>query len=702
MALQSYGDYLIAQGFYQDPETGSWKRYDPSSGDVEHLDAQDTGSPLYQDWAQQRAATIAQAGTQPNLVQLDPFNNQSIQFQDPTTGQWLHNNGNTYDSVKDTEAFQKLAENYGVGQQDFGADAALGLAGNSITSQEYWAQQEQTGGMDKLGDAASMLPVVAAAAATGGLLAGPAAGGLSSLLGTTVTPAVAGGAISGSLYGGLQSGNPDLKGAAIGGLTGALGGAAKDFISPYLASSGIGEYISKLLPAGTPTDGVLELLSAQGVDPNAAGLAQMGVDAGLSGDALQAFIDGGGTAGSTAAGGGGAAGLLGGADSAATQPTVTPDGQVDVRQWASSLGGLNPDGSINWDAINNSLNQQGITGIDGSSYVAPGTSALGTSNTVPVQDWAKLLGTGGALAGAGGIPEGGRDTDVNSTGTTPSNNGGRDPDYSPTSTGLTGISKLLADAGLPADVAKLLGGLAPSLLGAGIGAAAGGSPSTQIQSTDIPEWLKPYYTKTLDAGITNLNNSQNLSAGENSTIANLVASLQQPNAGLNAANQTLTDTAAGKYLNIGTNPQWQDLSTQIGEKYNMFTRPATDQQFSRAGAFGVGNSAWEEFTGQNQADLARGLATGAANIYGNERNLQNQAATNMPTWQTQFLTQLPNAALTAQGYGRNVAQQGLSSMSGILGATRGPQTSSSSSQNSMLNNILGGALTGGALGRLWG
>jgi hypothetical protein len=60
------------------------------------------------------------------------------------------------------------------------------------------------------------------------------------------------------------------------------------------------------------------------------GLIQMGTEAGLSGDALQAFIDSGGTAGSTAAGGGGIATLISGGD--LVTPEIPASGRETVPQ----------------------------------------------------------------------------------------------------------------------------------------------------------------------------------------------------------------------------------------------------------------------------------------------------------------------------------------------------------------------------------
>lgn len=377
MALQSYGDYLLGQGFYQDPDTGSWKREDQSG--LEHLDAQDRESPLYQDWASQQNAALPKGA-----VQTDPFNQQSIQFQDPS-GKWYFNNANTYDPNTPVDLGGRLAV-----ASDYYTDAGTGLSGNSIESQEMWAREHQ---QDSWGESITgNMPVIFASILLGGAL-GPVLG---PAIGTSST--VAGGAIGGAVTGGFSGEEPSLTGAAKGAALGALGGAAKD-----LAGGLIGDTFNSAIPDSTPTGtfpdsgalsggGQLELLSGTVTDPNAAALTQMGVDAGLSGEALQAFVDSGGGAGSTAAGGGGAqslSNLISGGEITPTTPAIDT--------------GVNPGG------LDGPL---GDTGLPAATPPAPS------------------------------IPEGGRDTDVFTPSNTTPTGAGYDPDYSQ-NTSTSGVKSIL-------------------------------------------------------------------------------------------------------------------------------------------------------------------------------------------------------------------------------------------------------------------
>jgi hypothetical protein len=139
-----------------------------------------------------------------------------------------------------------------------------------------------------------------------------------------------GGAVGGSVAGGFSGETPSLSGAAKGAALGGLGGAAKgligDFLSPSLPdATPTGAFPDSGPLASAPVTGELELLSGAVTDPNTAGLTQMGVDAGLSGEALQAFVDSGGVAGSTAAGGGGASSLsnlISGGEITPTTPAI--------------------------------------------------------------------------------------------------------------------------------------------------------------------------------------------------------------------------------------------------------------------------------------------------------------------------------------------------------------------------------------------
>jgi len=437
---------------------------------------------------------------------------------------------------------------------------------------------------------------------------------------------------------------------------------------------------------------------------NAAGLAQMGAAAGLTGDALSAFVASGGTLGSTAAGLGGLAGL-----SAADIIGLQQMGQAAGLTGEALTQFVNSGGTLGSTAAGGSLGLSGsqFMNVGGNGFdlggfdivqnpdgsYSFGNSVNPTSNSSGI-DWASVD------AGESSLPW----TTNPSLGDLGGNVSGGNwlSGILDTVKGIPGVGNLASSA-----VNSLFGGTngGNQALGTALGGLLGylgnrNSPQT-TQTQDIPDWLKPYYTQGLDAGLQQMRTGSQLNQTENDAIQGMLGNLNAPNAGIQAANTAMTDTAGGKYLDIATNPQWNDLSTQIGEKYNQTIRPATDQQFSRAGAFGVGNTAWQEYTNQNQTALGRGLATGAANIYGQERDRQMNAAGAMPGFQLQSITGLGNAALNLGNYQRTQPWQGLLNYSQLLGSSRGPVTTTQSTQGGGLQSTLGGALAGYKLANLW-
>jgi hypothetical protein len=259
--------------------------------------------------------------------------------------------------------------------------------------------------------------------------------------------------------------------------------------------------------------------------------------------------------------------------------------------------------------------------------------------------------------------------------------------------GGSGATSILKSLASNPSIAGGVGGL--------LGYLSGKNPTQQTGTTDIPEWLKPYYTTGLNAASTALQNSSQLTPGENDTIAQMLAKLNAPNAGLDAANQTLTDTASGKYLDLANNPQWQEAQRVLGRSYNDTIRPGTDSQFARAGAFGVGNSAWEEMTKRNQEALSTGLGSAAANVWGQERGNQLNAAANMPAFQSSYLTGLGNQALQLGNYQRTQPWQGILNYGQVLGSTKGPSVTTQQTSVNPWQTAAGGALTGYGLSNLY-
>lgn len=425
-----------------------------------------------------------------------------------------------------------------------------------------------------------------------------------------------------------------------------------------------GDLFSTLTGAGGSTGGAA--LSAADI----AGLTQMGIDAGLSGAALESFVASGGTLGSTAAGGalGGAGGGFGGGSAFKFANTYNPS----ANWWDVPVSGAA-------DGLSTGVNFTGGTGL--SQYLSGGIPGGSTSL---VNGLLSLGYTPANIASAGlnisGLNMGGGTGVIPTTG------------FSSAASGSGGFLDLLGKIPLNA-VGSLIGGLG--------GYLSGKDPQTTTSATDIPAWLRPYYTIGLDAGAQQLANSKDLTAEEKDTIAKMLQRLNAPNAGLEAANKTLTDTAAGKYLDLANNPQWQEAQRQIGTSYNETIRPGTDAAFSRSGAMGIGNSAWEEMTARNNRSLATGLGTAAAGLYGQERQNQLQAAGAMPGFQNQYLTGLGNAALQLGNYQRTQPWQGILNYGQLLGSTRGPSVTTTQQASNPWQSSIGGAMAGYGLGNLW-
>lgn len=432
MALEDFGAYLNREGFTQDEETGKWRRIDPDSGERETLFRGDAGpadTPYYDPWIQ--GVLGSTGGVDVGLGIADPFKTNTWSFRSPD-GRMFLNNGAYYGADPSVDATLGLTPN------DYFAYPEFGLAGNSPAAQERWAAQYQTGFWDKLGDFVSMLPAVGAAALTGGALAGPVSAAASSALGTTITPAVAGGAIGGGLYGGLSSGNPDLGGALKGAALGGLGGAGSDLLSGLL-----GDSLSSFLPDTTPT----------GTFPDSAIASGSGVTGQY--ELLSGTLPSGGELDPTGIFGSGLpevnADLSTGIDDfnfadtyQNTNPFPVPESpftNVTQGTGGTTLTGL-PSGldqsALTASGFGNPFGNQSLGQVVGTpplEQILPGQTppAGPTINSA--------LGLGGGATALGAAASGLRDEEINTGNPLTNNNGGRDPDYSPTG----GFGQTIAD-----------------------------------------------------------------------------------------------------------------------------------------------------------------------------------------------------------------------------------------------------------------
>ena len=227
-------------------------------------------------------------------------------------------------------------------------------------------------------------------------------------------------------------------------------------------------------------------------------------------------------------------------------------------------------------------------------------------------------------------------------------------------------------------LSKVLGN--PSIMGAALGAGAGalgGSPKpagtiTSVQ--DVPDWLKPYV-------MTNL-------AGASSVMSQI----NPFNPLLPQAQAEAGKTIGGAYLSPQTNPWLQDTYNQaakaVTDSYLSTTQPRTDALFYKGGAFGPGNSAYEETVARNQFGLGQNLNNLATNIFGGNYNAERGRQATATFGAPGLVSGSANAAFAPF--------QAYSSLFPNVRATSEPYFSNP------FAGILGGALGGYGLGKAFG
>jgi hypothetical protein len=219
-----------------------------------------------------------------------------------------------------------------------------------------------------------------------------------------------------------------------------------------------------------------------------------------------------------------------------------------------------------------------------------------------------------------------------------------------TASGLGGISSLLSS---------------PTALGMAGGALLGGLGGSQQAGTvtteeGLPDWLKAYAKPALDKYSTDLQNYQ-----------------IDPYGVMPSAMKEFQKTIGGQYLDPSTNKYLEDYFKLGAERIKGSLSPS----FGHMQAFG-------QHSGYNES-LSRGLGDFATGLYGGnyakERDRQTQLTAAAPS----FLGQSSQAAF--QPY-----QQYLGTV-GSLGKKKDEPYF-----ENPFGNILGGALAGGSLGRIWG
>jgi hypothetical protein len=240
-----------------------------------------------------------------------------------------------------------------------------------------------------------------------------------------------------------------------------------------------------------------------------------------------------------------------------------------------------------------------------------------------------------------------------------------------TEAGVVGGASGVPPAALVAPAAKTaatgLAGLLSSPVALGMGAGAllgglGGSEQAGTVTTEegLPDWLKAYAKPALDKYSTDLQNYQ-----------------IDPYGVMPSAMKEFQNTISGMYLDPSTNKYLEDYFKLGAERIKGSLSPS----FGHMQAFG-------QHSGYNES-LSRGLGDFATGLYGGnyakERDRQTQLTAAAPA----FIGQSSQAAF--QPYSQYLQTIG----------SLGKKKDEPYFENTF-GNILGGALAGGSLGRIWG
>jgi hypothetical protein len=192
----------------------------------------------------------------------------------------------------------------------------------------------------------------------------------------------------------------------------------------------------------------------------------------------------------------------------------------------------------------------------------------------------------------------------------------------------------------------------------------------------------------------------------------------------NNANTLAANTLGGQYLDPSTNPAWQSGSQALADAYRTGTAATRNAAFSKAGAFGSDNSAFNQYAGMQDKAFGDSLGNLWGNIYNQERGFQNQALGMSPQLaQADYndAQKLVGVGDARRGYTQDLANQSMqdfygsqnygwdqlnklaglqSSFLGNSGSTT--QTGPNPYQTSPLAGALGGGMAGYSAGSMLG
>ena len=248
----------------------------------------------------------------------------------------------------------------------------------------------------------------------------------------------------------------------------------------------------------------------------------------------------------------------------------------------------------------------------------------------------------------------------------------------------------------------LLGGGAGAFMGGalggsgGLGGIFGGGPATvNTSSSSAPnKYTLPAYQQFLSSASNYAKDPNSMASGlnadQNQALGMIRSNATGGNGLLNAANQTMQDTAGGKYLDPNSNPYLQStIDKALGSVRGTLGSTFSGQNF--------GSSAHEQLMNRESMNA---IAPTLFNNYQNERGLQMNASAMAPQFAYNDANQLLNAGnvtedekLKRLGLLQSAVGTGISGGLDTVGVAPNPN------QGSTLGNILGtGAVIGGLMG----
>lgn len=245
-------------------------------------------------------------------------------------------------------------------------------------------------------------------------------------------------------------------------------------------------------------------------------------------------------------------------------------------------------------------------------------------------------------------------------------------------------------------------------------------PSTVTVGPTMPSWLsqggQDYFSKAQSLAnqpfkAFDPNSQRSWTPDQTNAINQMRSTIGQYSGTANDAMNQYQATLRGDYLDPAKNPSFGTLANRISEQFNTTVRPQTDAAFARAGAFGGGNSAYDQSVALNNRGLADSLSNTFGQMYQQERERQNQAMyagdqmfqSAMAPQQNLFnIGQLQQQDwLTQQNYPYAQLDVLGNAFSRVAPSYTG-QTQPNPNQRSGLADALGGGLAGAGLGFMVG